>query len=683
MSPARKILACLALPMLGILLSFLVIMIGGAPAAHAETGQKALILGSSVSGGATSAEATNAIGNGFTVNVVDDATWGAMTAAQFADYQLVIVGDPNCGTLSAVVSENAKPLADAVMARAGGNTKAGNRILIGTDPVLHSSQGGAKLVETGIDFAGVQDGATNLYLNFTCGDRDYDANGTPDGQEKLLPLLTLDPTPGWTQNERPPCGVSASLISNAAQFATLKSADLQGWGCSVHETFPTFPTDWTALAIATDTQTMPTCGTDVDNGARTCGEAYLLIAGSGIVVEAPNLSVTPPTATNTVGTSHTVTAAVTNTDGTPRGGVVVSFLVTGANAGATGTCVPAACTTNAAGKVTFTYRGAKAGDDTINAAVTLDGSGQRATASKRWVADTTPPPPPPNTTIVSGPPRLTRDRAPTFTFRSDQPGTTFECSLNGGPFAPCSSPFTLPGLSAGDYTLRVRARDAAGNVDPTPESFPFTVAARIADLPGPVLGKFVNAEPVSGKVFVSVPGGASSGRGARAAQKGRRYVPLREAKQIPVGSFFKTNRGRVRLQIATRTRRRGRQVGVFNGGLFQTAQSRRRRSRGLFVLRLKGSSFRRCRRAGHGRQAGVARHSRRKVRRLRGRARGRFRTRGRYSSATVRGTVWSVTDRCDGTLTKVARGRVAVRDFRRRRNVIVRAGKRYFARARR
>jgi hypothetical protein len=48
----------------------------------------------------------------------------------------------------------------------------------------------------------------------------------------------------------------------------------------------------------------------------------------------------------------------------------------------------------------------------------------------------------------------------------------------------------------------------------------------------------------------------------------------------------------------------------------------------------------------------------------------------------VRGTVWLVEDRCDETLTKVKQGAVVVRDFRRRRNVLVRAGDRYLARAR-
>jgi hypothetical protein len=38
--------------------------------------------------------------------------------------------------------------------------------------------------------------------------------------------------------------------------------------------------------------------------------------------------------------------------------------------------------------------------------------------------------------------------------------------------------------------------------------------------------------------------------------------------------------------------------------------------------------------------------------------------------------------RCDGTLTKVTSGRVAVRDFKRKKTVTVKAGKSYLARAR-
>jgi RTX calcium-binding nonapeptide repeat (4 copies) len=69
------------------------------------------------------------------------------------------------------------------------------------------------------------------------------------------------------------------------------------------------------------------------------------------------------------------------------------------------------------------------------------------------------------------------------------------------------------------------------------------------------------------------------------------------------------------------------------------------------------------------------------VRSLFSNVKGHFRTRGRNSSATVRGTEWVMAERCDGTLTSVLRGAVAVRDFHRHRTVIVPAGDSYLAHA--
>ena len=48
----------------------------------------------------------------------------------------------------------------------------------------------------------------------------------------------------------------------------------------------------------------------------------------------------------------------------------------------------------------------------------------------------------------------------------------------------------------------------------------------------------------------------------------------------------------------------------------------------------------------------------------------------------MRGTTWTVEDRCDGTLTTVKRGTVAVRDFRLKKTITVKAGKSYLAAAR-
>ena len=193
--------------------------------------------------------------------------------------------------------------------------------------------------------------------------------------------------------------------------------------------------------------------------------------------------------------------------------------------------------------------------------------------------------------------------------------------------------------------------------------------------PEPTLGETATARTVSGTVLVGIPSA-----GARTAQKGVRFVPLEQVREIPIGSFLDTSRGTVALSTA-RDRAGRVQSGRFTAGLFQVLQSRARSAKGLTELRMKGSAagFKRCRAESAG--ARSSRLSRRTVRRLRGNARGRYRTRGRRSAATVRGTVWEVTDRCDGTLTKVRRGKVAVRDFRRRKTVVVRAGKSYLARA--
>jgi Thrombospondin type 3 repeat len=200
----------------------------------------------------------------------------------------------------------------------------------------------------------------------------------------------------------------------------------------------------------------------------------------------------------------------------------------------------------------------------------------------------------------------------------------------------------------------------------------------LADLPAPIVGKVTNVAPVNGTVLVALPAGTSAAR-AGASQKGLTFVPLTEARQIPVGSFLDTKRGTVELVSATGSGAKT-QDGKFNAGIFQVLQSRRKREKGLTELRLKGSSFSSCK-AKRGKRASASKLSSRTIRQLKANAKGRFRTRGKHSAATVRGTVWLTADRCDGTLTKVTRGTVSVRDVRRKKTVLVKAGKSYLAKA--
>jgi hypothetical protein len=97
-------------------------------------------------------------------------------------------------------------------------------------------------------------------------------------------------------------------------------------------------------------------------------------------------------------------------------------------------------------------------------------------ASYTWTIDTALPAPP-GTTITAGPSGRTRDRTPTFRFRSDQTGVTFQCKLDSRPYRACTSPFTTARLTFGRHTLQVRAV-GAGGADPTPARRAFKVIRR-------------------------------------------------------------------------------------------------------------------------------------------------------------------------------------------------------------
>jgi len=94
-------------------------------------------------------------------------------------------------------------------------------------------------------------------------------------------------------------------------------------------------------------------------------------------------------------------------------------------------------------------------------------------ATRTWTVDTQPP----ETTITSGPAdSSTTGPGVTFNFTSSETGSTFECSLDAGPFLTCTSPQVLS-LSNGSHTFSVRAIDAVNNIDPTPATRTWTVDA--------------------------------------------------------------------------------------------------------------------------------------------------------------------------------------------------------------
>jgi virginiamycin B lyase len=232
----------------------------------------------------------------------------------------------------------------------------------------------------------------------------------------------------------------------------------------------------------------------------------------------------------------------------------------------------------------------------------------------------------------------------------------------------------VEGLAPGTkYHFRLVASNDAGVTEG-----PDRIFETLAPLAGPSTPpEQPKAEPDFGKTVVVEPEGSVRFKNAQGA-----WQALSSDAELPVGAVLDTRRGRVAL--SSRGCRGGMQTGRFGGGIFSVRQPRS--GCGRVDLYLRGGSFKSCprlsaRRHRAGRTASASRS--RRVRKLWGRDHGgRFRSHGRHSHATVRGTRWLTVDRCDGTLTRVTGGSVAVRDFARHRTVVVRAGHSYVAKSR-
>lgn len=104
-----------------------------------------------------------------------------------------------------------------------------------------------------------------------------------------------------------------------------------------------------------------------------------------------------------------------------------------------------------------------------------------APASRRWTITPPPDTTAPAVTLTQVPPATTTSRTATFAFSADEPGVSFACSYDSGPFSPCTSPHTIPDAGVDDHTFAVRATDVAGNTG-APALARWTVLAPLPDL---------------------------------------------------------------------------------------------------------------------------------------------------------------------------------------------------------
>lgn len=177
--------------------------------------------------------------------------------------------------------------------------------------------------------------------------------------------------------------------------------------------------------------------------------------------------------------------------------------------------------------------------------------------------------------------------------------------------------------------------------------------------PPPRPGVAVDVASAGGTTLVKLPGRAT-------------FATLKGGAQVPVGSVVDATRGKMKLTSSGGS-------SVFSRGQFVVREPKVAGTRVTDVA-LSGGTFAGCPATKKTKRhtAGVA-AAPKVIRQLFGSGKGHFRTSARFASATVRGTIWTVQDRCDGTLTRVTRGVVAVRDLKLKKTVIVTAGHSYLA----
>jgi len=148
------------------------------------------------------------------------------------------------------------------------------------------------------------------------------------------------------------------------------------------------------------------------------------------------------------------------------------------------------------------------------------------------------------------------------------------------------------------------------------------------------------------------------------------YVPLSEAKDLPNGTTVSLG-GKAQIQLDDTSGNHmifyGQSDGVPSQFIFQGTKG------GVVQLQLTGGGSS----SSHSyslNRPGAKTKPKKPTRRLWGSGKGKFTTKGKYASATVRGTNWLIADYADHTLVTVRRGLVAVQNFVTKKTVLVPAG---------
>jgi hypothetical protein len=260
-------------------------------------------------------------------------------------------------------------------------------------------------------------------------------------------------------------------------------------------------------------------------------------------------------------------------------------------------------------------------------------------------------------------------------------GTSENCSIKNPVVVPLTATAALD-TPVGDYKTVIRygkGGDGGVDLDGPPLTIHVVAPARVAPplvqpvltppevlvldvrepAPHPTLGKTLLLTSVKGKVAFRIPGKASQ--------------PLLDPTVVPNGTVIDASRSVVKVTVERDSSGALDSVDAWGGG-FKASQALGRPAMTTFTLSAGVA-------AASGRGATAARTATRRSLWVNGK--GNFRTRGKRASAIVRGTYWLTEETAAGTKVSVRRGLVAVRDFVRKRTVLVGRGQSYTATPRR
>jgi streptogramin lyase len=252
------------------------------------------------------------------------------------------------------------------------------------------------------------------------------------------------------------------------------------------------------------------------------------------------------------------------------------------------------------------------------------------------------------------------------------PTTTYHVRLvatsNAGVTLGIEQTFTTapaaPGAPTQDADAFSPSAPTASSVPARPVAEPAAAASipAVAPRPRPELGRSAVAKVARGTIRFRAPGSATA-------------IELSGETSLPAGSVIDARNGTLVLENALDGSGRTQQA-TFRGAQFTFSLSRR--EPGMMDVRLAQAPP-----SCPARGAGTVRAAkgREPVRRLWIKdKKGKYRTHGRNSVAIVRGTEWTTAETCAGTVTRVIKGAVLVRNVRTGRSVLLRAGRTYIAR---